>query len=200
MRGNEFLDKMGLIAPAYVEAADAKMNKKKSSWIKWGTIAACFAVMILAGTMLLTQDESGLNTDLPMLSISENTSAAMGYEGYMAYDISELVNANPWNEQIELTTLPVYKNTVELEEFIPKNYDKEKVLEKIRPYIQRDGGDVVLDHIENNIVYVRFLGACVGCMAIEDTFYGGIRDLLLEEIPELEDVRMIDVNNTAAFD
>ena len=35
MRGNEFLDKMGLIAPAYVEAADAKMNKKKSSWIKW---------------------------------------------------------------------------------------------------------------------------------------------------------------------
>lgn len=75
-----------------------------------------------------------------------------------------------------------------------------KVLEKIRPYIQRDGGDVVLDHIENNIVYVRFLGACVGCMAIEDTFYGGIRDLLLEEIPELEDVRMIDVNNTAAFD
>ena len=80
MRGNEFLDMMGLIAPAYVEAADAKMNIKKSSCIKWGTIAACFAVMILAGTMLLTQDESGLNTDLPMLSLSENTSAEMGYE------------------------------------------------------------------------------------------------------------------------
>ncbi len=65
-----------------------------------------------------------------------------------------------------------------------------KVLDKIRPYIQRDGGDVSLDHLDGNIAYVRFHGACVGCMAIDDTFYGGIRDLLLEELPELEDVRI----------
>lgn len=142
MRGNEFLDKMGLIDPAYVEAADAKMNKKKSSWIKWGAVAACFAVMILAGTMLLTQDESGLNTDLPMLSISENTSAAMGYEGYMAYDISELVNANPWNEDSEISTLPVYQNSLTYDaNFIASGADFDKMQEFILDVAGRLGLD-----------------------------------------------------------
>ena len=36
MRGNEFLDKMELIDPAYVEAADTKPRKKKKTWLKWG--------------------------------------------------------------------------------------------------------------------------------------------------------------------
>ena len=40
MRGNEFLDKMELIDPAYIEAADVK-QKKKNAWLKWGTMAAC---------------------------------------------------------------------------------------------------------------------------------------------------------------
>ncbi|HIZ55289.1 MAG TPA: hypothetical protein H9671_03675 [Firmicutes bacterium] len=127
MRGNEFLDKMELIDPAYVEAADAKPNRKKYSWIKWGAVAACFAVMVLAGTRLLLQDESGLNSDLPMLSISENTSA-MGYEGYMAYDISELVNANPWNEDSKISTLPVYQNSLTYDaNFIASGADFDKM-------------------------------------------------------------------------
>ena len=36
MRGNELLDKMELIDPAYIEAADAAPNKRKSVWAKWG--------------------------------------------------------------------------------------------------------------------------------------------------------------------
>ena len=96
MRGNDFLEKMGLIDPAYVEAADTATNKKKIPWKQWGAIAACFAVIVVAATMLFPHDEPELPSDLPMLSISENTSGGMGYEGYMAYDISELVNANPW--------------------------------------------------------------------------------------------------------
>ena len=50
----------------------------------------------------------------------------------------------------------------------------EKVLDKIRPYIQRDGGDVTLDHLQDDIAYVRFHGACVGCMSLDATFYGVI--------------------------
>lgn len=124
MRGNELLDKMGLIDPAYVEAADVKRNKKKSSWMKQGIVAACFAVIMIAGAMHWAQNESEINTDLPMLSISENTSEAMGYEGYMAYDISELVNANPWNEDSEITTLPVYQNSLTYDEnFIASGAD-----------------------------------------------------------------------------
>ncbi len=37
MRGNELLDKMELIDPAYIEAADTAPNKRKSVWAKWGT-------------------------------------------------------------------------------------------------------------------------------------------------------------------
>ena len=38
MRGNEFLDKMELIDPTYVEAADVK-PKKNRAWIRWGAIS-----------------------------------------------------------------------------------------------------------------------------------------------------------------
>ena len=52
MRGNDFLEKMGLIDPAYVEAADTATKKKKIFWMQWGAIAACFAVIVVAATML----------------------------------------------------------------------------------------------------------------------------------------------------
>ncbi len=49
MRGNELLDKMELVDPAYVEAADAAPKVRKNTWVKWGTIAAClFLVFRLA--------------------------------------------------------------------------------------------------------------------------------------------------------
>lgn len=75
----------------------------------------------------------------------------------------------------------------------------EKVLNKIRPYIQRDGGDVSLERLEGSVAYVRFHGACVGCMGLDNTFYGGIRDLLLEELPELTDVRIEDSSYQQTF-
>ena len=75
----------------------------------------------------------------------------------------------------------------------------EKVLNKIRPYIQRDGGDVSLERLEGSVAYVRFHGACVGCMGLDDTFYCGIRDLLLEELPELTDVRIEDSSYQQTF-
>lgn len=44
MRGNDLLDKMELIDPAYIEAADIQPRKKSSLWIKWGAMAACFCL------------------------------------------------------------------------------------------------------------------------------------------------------------
>ncbi len=110
MRGAEFLDKMELVDPAFIEAADANPKKRNNGWVKWGAIAAGFAIMIHAGTRLFIQESPGNIHNLSMLSISEDTSGGMGFEGYMAYDVSELVNANPWNEDLELSTLPVYQN------------------------------------------------------------------------------------------
>lgn len=60
------------------------------------------------------------NAKLPLLTITDGKSEGMGFEGYMVYDISELVNANPWNENMELSTMPVYKN--------PLTYDPDGIV------------------------------------------------------------------------
>ena len=46
MRGNELLDKMELIDPAYIEAAGAMPKKRKNIWVKWGAMAACFCLVV----------------------------------------------------------------------------------------------------------------------------------------------------------
>lgn len=60
MRGTDLLDKMDLIDPAYVEAADSVHKKKKSSWQKWGTAAACIAVAFGMTFFALRFKESGI--------------------------------------------------------------------------------------------------------------------------------------------
>lgn len=53
MRGNEFLDKMELIDPAYIEAADAVPKEKRTVWTGWrAAMAACLCVVLLAGTAM----------------------------------------------------------------------------------------------------------------------------------------------------
>lgn len=58
-----------------------------------------------------------------------------------------------------------------------------EILHKVRPYLQRDGGDVEYVKYEDGIVYVRMLGACVGCGALDSTLKDGIEAILLEEVP-----------------
>lgn len=58
-----------------------------------------------------------------------------------------------------------------------------EILHKVRPYLQRDGGDVKYVSFEDGIVYVEMLGACVGCGALDSTLKDGIEAILLEEVP-----------------
>ncbi|GJM57434.1 NifU family protein [uncultured Dubosiella sp.] len=68
----------------------------------------------------------------------------------------------------------------------------EECLDKIRPYIQHDGGDVELLGIdEQNVAYVSFRGACAGCMMAAEDFSGGIKLLLMDEVPGLRDVVLV---------
>lgn len=65
-------------------------------------------------------------------------------------------------------------------------------LDKIRPYIQHDGGDIELLGVDEfNVVYVSFKGACQGCMMASEDFSGGIKELLLEEVPNIRDVVLV---------
>lgn len=64
-------------------------------------------------------------------------------------------------------------------------------LNKIRPYIQGDGGDVEFDRIEDDgVVYVRLTGACVGCGLSNVTIKMGVEAILMDEIPEVAEVRL----------
>ena len=64
------------------------------------------------------------------------------------------------------------------------------ILNKIRPYLQQDGGDVEFVSIKDGIVYVRMLGACIGCSSIDITVKDGIEALLLEEVPGIIGVEL----------
>lgn len=64
----------------------------------------------------------------------------------------------------------------------------EKVLSKIRPDLQADGGDVELVNVKGGVVTVRLKGACGGCPMATMTLKNGIERALKEEIPEVKQV------------
>ena len=65
----------------------------------------------------------------------------------------------------------------------------EKVLDKIRPAIKADGGDVELVEIcEDMVVKVRLTGACNGCPMAALTLKQGVEKLLKAELPEIKEV------------
>jgi Fe-S cluster biogenesis protein NfuA len=72
---------------------------------------------------------------------------------------------------------------------------KEKVqnaLEKVRPSLQADGGDVQLvDVDENGVVKVKLMGACGGCPMSQMTLKMGIEKVLKQNVPEVKSVESV---------
>lgn len=65
----------------------------------------------------------------------------------------------------------------------------QEVLNKIRPSLQADGGDVELVEVgDDGVVKVRLQGACAGCPMSQMTLKNGIENLLKREIPEVKSV------------
>ncbi len=67
----------------------------------------------------------------------------------------------------------------------------ERVLKKIRPRLQSDGGDVKLVDVTDGIVKVKLTGACVGCPMATMTLKQGIEAMLKKEVPEVKEVRAV---------
>ena len=59
------------------------------------------------------------------------------------------------------------------------------VIDKIRPSLQADGGDVELVSVESGVVKVRLQGACKGCPMSQMTLRNGIERFLKNEIPDI---------------
>jgi Fe-S cluster biogenesis protein NfuA len=62
------------------------------------------------------------------------------------------------------------------------------VLDKLRPFLQRDGGDVELVDVEDGIVKLRLMGACGSCPSSTITLKAGIERALLEEVEGVVEV------------
>lgn len=125
------------------DAVRGTVSASRSRWKGWAALAACAGLVLFgavrwgggpaapvptpsAETTAPLETTAPVETSppaitsvptvdgLPMLTI-ELGEMGMGFEGYMAYHITELVNGNPWTEEAGLTTLPVYANPVELD-------------------------------------------------------------------------------------
>ena len=66
-----------------------------------------------------------------------------------------------------------------------------RILEKIRPYLNSEGGDLEYVDFKDGVVYIRLLGACDGCMAMDYTLKDGIEALLVENVPEVLEVKNV---------
>ena len=116
MKSDKLFDEIGLISDAHINEAEdiVKLPAAKRVWVKWTSIAAAACLIIAAAFIAvpkyLEPDEPvKVLPDLPMLEISDSREA-YGFEGHMAYDVSELSSGNPWTEDVLIETLPVFRN------------------------------------------------------------------------------------------
>lgn len=68
----------------------------------------------------------------------------------------------------------------------------EEILDKIRPALVRDGGNVELVGVDGGTVKVKLVGACAGCPMSTMTLKNGIERILKQEVPEVKEVVAVD--------
>lgn len=181
MRGDEFLEKMELIDPAFVTAAaePSRQKERRSVWVRWGAVAACLcavAAIVFAALRPIGQQPDGPHlataaptteatsapteaTEEPTEKATEATTehqldsvslqtitvpdlyAGFGYEGFTVYDLSEYRRSNPWSPDMELTTLPVYRNGAydPLRIGMPRGFTEEEMKAQLERYADMFG-------------------------------------------------------------
>ena len=66
------------------------------------------------------------------------------------------------------------------------------LIEKLKPFLISDGGNLEFVKYEDNIVYVRLMGACKDCEMMDVTLKEGIEEIIINEIPEVKEVKNVD--------
>ena len=67
----------------------------------------------------------------------------------------------------------------------------ENVLDRLRPYLVNDGGNIEFIKYEDGVCYLKFLGHCANCSMMLVTLNDGIKEALINEIPEIIDVKLV---------
>lgn len=67
-----------------------------------------------------------------------------------------------------------------------------EIIDKIRPFLISDGGNIEFIKFEEGVVYIKLLGACSHCSMIDVTLKDGIESMLINEVPEVLGVVNVD--------
>lgn len=62
------------------------------------------------------------------------------------------------------------------------------IIDKLKPFLISEGGNIEFVKYENNIVYIRMMGACANCEMLDLTLKEGIEASIISEIPEVKEV------------
>ena len=70
---------------------------------------------------------------------------------------------------------------------------KELIETRVRPAVAQDGGDIIFRGFEDGVVYLHMQGSCSGCPSSTATLKHGIENMLRYYVPEVQEVRPVDV-------
>lgn len=66
-----------------------------------------------------------------------------------------------------------------------------EIIDKIRPFLISDGGNIEFIKLEDNVVYVKMTGHCAGCPMLNITLKENIETAIISEIPQIKEVKNI---------
>ena len=66
-----------------------------------------------------------------------------------------------------------------------------EIIEELKPFLISDGGTLEFIDYKDGIVYVKLGGACEGCAFLDITLKDGIEQMIMNEIPEVKEVRNV---------
>ena len=64
----------------------------------------------------------------------------------------------------------------------------QEIIDKLRPFLINDGGNIEFVKLDDNIVYIKMMGACANCQMLDLTLRDGIAAAIMNEIPDIQDV------------
>ena len=102
---------------------------------------------------------------------------------------------NSNDKTVEKVDLKKAKNSLKKNENDPDivKQIKELLDTRVRPAVAMDGGDIIYNNFEDGVVYLEMQGACSGCPSSTATLKMGIENMLKHYIPEVQEVRPVDV-------
>ncbi|MEY8236088.1 hypothetical protein AALA36_10165 [Lachnospiraceae bacterium 66-29] len=113
MKQEQLSDALNYLPDEMLEETEhvRSVTRQKRIWRKWMAAAACLVLVFCVNLLMIPQQFFKDGTkELPILTVHRESGRDTGsFACVEAYDASEIVNDNPWSEEAEISTLPVYR-------------------------------------------------------------------------------------------